>query len=124
MNKKYEVVVDGNVVALLNERLAIRQKVTPEQLEQLKETHVIVYHLKEAAKKTTDPVKLRRLAAEFDEIETEQQLLWNFEPDPNFHRFFDFPGCTCPKIDNAERLGTPYKVINNSCPIHGGSEHD
>ena len=124
MTNKYSVFdADGKLIAQLNGRLAIKQNVSDEQLEKLKATHVLAHSLKEAARRTTDVVKLRMLAAEFDKLETEQQLLWNFEPDPNFHRFFDFPGCTCPKLDNAERLGTPYLIINATCPIHGNS-HD
>ena len=124
MTNKYTVIdADGKVIAQLNGRLAIKQNVSDEQLEKLKATHVLAHHLKNAARNTSDPVKLKMLAAEFDKIETEQQLLWNFDPDPNFHRFFDFPGCTCPKSDNTERLGTPYKIINATCPIHG-NHHD
>lgn len=114
---------DGEVLCYLNDRLAIRQGITDEQLEALKVTHQLKHMLFEAAKKYLErPTTLRMLAASFDSLETEQQKLWNFNPDPSFHRFFDFPGCTCPKIDNAERLGIPQKIHSLSCSIH--NDHD
>jgi hypothetical protein len=111
---------DGKtIITVLNSALAARQKVTDDQLEALKLSHQLRWELFEAAKKVLDePLKLKLLASTFDALENEQQRLWNFPVDPNHHRFFDFPGCTCPKMDNAERLGTPYKIHAANCPIH------
>ena len=121
MTDKYDVLgPDGQVLTRLNARLAIKKGVNDEQLEALKMSHQLRWMLFEAAKKSLDePLKLKMLAAMFDSLEDEQQTLWNFGADPNFHRFFDFPCCKCPKIDNAERLGTPYKIYAGNCPIHG-----
>lgn len=111
---------EGKAICLLNERLANRQKITLEQLEALKESHVLAHTIKEQARNSIGkPLKLRMLAAVFEALEFEQQKLWNFEPNADFHRFFDFPGCTCPKLDNIDRLGSPYKVYNKACLIHG-----
>lgn len=41
MKRDYRILVDGKVTGALNERLAIRQGVTDEQLEKLKELHVL-----------------------------------------------------------------------------------
>ena len=119
MINKYTITgPNGEAVCQLSEQLAIRQKISDEQLEALKLSHQLKYQIFGAAKTTKEPLKLKMLAAVFDALETEQQKLWNFTPDVNHHRFFDFPGCKCPKMDNADALGTPYKVYAGDCLIH------
>lgn len=122
-NDKYTVMgLDGvTPITVLNESLAKRQKITDAQLEALKLTHQLRWMLFEIAKDTKEPLQLKMLAALFDSLESEQQELWNFPRDVNFHYFFEFPGCTCPKMDNRERLGTPYRIIAQDCPIHGSN---
>ena len=117
---KYTVMgIDGKPLTRLNEGLAKRQKITDEQLEALKLSHQLRWMLFETAKATKEPTQLKMLAAVYDALEFEQQALWNFPRDPNFHRFFDFPGCICPRIDNIDALGTPYRITVQTCPIHG-----
>jgi len=122
--KEHPVVNEaGKIITYLSPTLVEKQKVTPDQLEALKLSHLVRDHLFEEAKKVLrEPLKLKLLAVLFDHLETEQQKLWNFEPNSNFHRFFDFPGCKCPKLDNADRLGTRYKIFQEDCPIHGWKE--
>ena len=112
---------DGNEICYLSSRLAERQRISVNQLGALKLSHQLKHMIFECAKHDTvknDPIKLQMLAAVFDALENEQQKLWNFVPRANMHRWFDFPGCTCPKMDNADRLGTDFKIISEDCPIH------
>jgi len=111
--------IDGKPLTSLNRMLAERQKVTDEQLEALKLSHQLRWMLFETAKTIKEPLKLKMLAAVYEALEFEQQALWNFPRDPNFHRFFDFPGCKCPRMDNIDALGTPYRITVENCPIHG-----
>lgn len=121
---KFDVVdLNGKVITHLNSRLAARQKVTDDQLQALRASHVVrrtIFDLAEA--NIQHPTTLRMLARIFDHLENEQQELWNFGVDANFHRFFDMPGCTCPRMDNEDRLGTPFKVYSADCPIHGDAQ--
>ena len=112
---------DGNPITLLNSDLIQKQGLSREQIDALKVSHHVAYDVRETAKQNlTNHSTLRMLAAVHEAIETEQQKLWKFDVNPDFHRFFEFPGCKCPKLDNMERLGTPYKIISCDCPIHGG----
>lgn len=111
---------DGTLISVLNPQLADQQGVTDQQLEALRASHIIRAELFKAATHGIDnDLLLTMVANVFDALETEQQKLWNFPPDPNHHRFFDVPGCRCPKHDNAERIGTPSRIYSNDCPIHG-----
>ena len=136
---------NGEVIVVLNDQLINQQGVDSARLEALKTSHQLGWLIKEAANniiienneiyavKMSEPtndeelsrqkavkLKLRMLAGVFDALETEQQALWGFPIDPNYHRFFDFPGCSCPKSLNEERMGTDFAVIDDNCPIHGG----
>jgi len=121
MTDKYAVTYKGSVVTYLNERLAKQQKVTDEQLAALRLSHQVRFVLFKEAKATKDRRKLKLLAKLFDELEFMQQEQWNFPQDPNFHRFFELPGCTCPKLDNEDALGTIYRITDLQCAAHGSS---
>ena len=112
---------DKTPITVLNKNLAKRQKISAEQLVALKFSHQIRHMIFETAKSLGENniLELKLLAALFDTLETEQQKLWNFPVNPDYHRWFDFPGCTCPKMDNVDRLGTPNRIIDVDCPIHG-----
>lgn len=113
---------NGEVLCFLNSTLLERQQVTDEQLSALKMSHQLRHVIFEGAKSTTEPLKLKMLAAMFEALEFEQQELWNFPRDKNFHRWFDFPGCLCPKLDNAGMIGIDRRIRAQNCPIHGWEE--
>lgn len=121
MSDKYLIPgTDGEPIGRLNATLAFRQSVTDEQLSALIMTHQLKEVIFAAARLSlNEPLKLKMLAAMFDALEFEQQTLWNFPRDANFHFFWNFPGCTCPKIDNNERWGTSHKIHALDCPVHG-----
>lgn len=53
------------------------------------------------------------------DLEYNMQILYGEQEDIDFHRFWDTPKCTCPKIDNVERYPTGYYLFDKNCPIHG-----
>lgn len=113
--------LNGGSLGRLNSALLRQQQVSDEQHAALIMSHQLKEVLFDAARKSlNEPLKLKMLAAVFDSLEFEQQELWNFPRDANFHFFWSFPGCTCPKMDNRERLGTGTAIRMNDCPIHGG----
>jgi hypothetical protein len=114
---------DGEILTYLNPGLAKRQGLSDEEIEALKLSHQVRWLLFETAKHDSvknDKLKLRLLASLFDTLEFEQQELWHFPRDVNFHHWFEFPGCICPKIDNRDALGSPMNYHTCGCPIHGG----
>lgn len=110
---------NGEFICYLNPGLVDKQNLTDSEIAALKTTHRLRYELFAIAANMKSPEALKALAKFFSKLESEQQRLWHFDVDENYYRFFDFPGCTCPKMDNAERLGTPYHIISMDCPIHG-----
>lgn len=116
----YRVVdLEGNTITYLNYHLGLNQKITKDQLDNLKKLHIKRHNTIFEMKGLNTKDHLRSLAKEITDIDFELQENWNFKKDITFHRFWELPFCTCPKIDNAERVGTSYTIISSDCPIHG-----
>lgn len=62
----------------------------------------------------------------FDKLWTQNenylQKLWKFPIDPSRHKFWASKYCSCPKLDNEERMGTGNFIINSECLLHGDQE--
>lgn len=109
----------GRSVLTLNKALVSRQKLTEDDVEKLKELHVQRMDIEASMRRSRSPKTLKKLFAEWTENQFALQRTWKFPEDANFHRFWEVPKCTCPEFDNRDALGTPYRVINRSCPVHG-----
>ena len=55
-----------------------------------------------------------------ESLETTLQLLWGFPYDKNYQTYrFGFKDCTCPKMDNHDRVGTGVFIYDKECAVHG-----
>jgi hypothetical protein len=62
----------------------------------------------------------KKLVKMVENIEYDLQECWGFNKDVSFHSYwYRIKGCTCPKIDNADRFGTEVRVYNAGCKFHG-----
>ena len=52
------------------------------------------------------------------DIEYNMQILYGEDEDISFHRFWETPKCTCPKIDNLEIYPSETPYFDKDCPIH------
>ena len=47
------------------------------------------------------------------------QMLWGFTPSSDYHSlWYKVSGCTCPKLDNDDRIGVGEKIISGDCTFH------
>lgn len=54
-----------------------------------------------------------------EDIEHTMQGLWGFTRDRDFHiHWLRRAGCTCPKMDNHDLMGAPYRIVAADCPHH------
>ena len=127
-DEKFVVMVDGKAVTYLNSGLATRQHSSDEDIERPKKLHALKYHIIQLAHRTVaaadapqrlDKYMLRMLAKQDREIEFELQRSWHFAMDDKFHRPWNFPGCSCPKMDNEDSYPTGFSYVNQCCPVHG-----
>lgn len=103
---------------VLNPNLVKKQNLSDEQITKITELHTEKRHLMDLMTKVDTVSLLKYYANQIENIEFSLQELWGFPKDRNYHRFWDVPKCTCPKMDNLERIGTEYKIYNSNCPIH------
>ena len=55
-----------------------------------------------------------------ESLETTLQFLWGFPYDKSYQTYrFGFKECSCPKVDNRERVGMREFVYDKSCVVHG-----
>jgi len=111
---------NGEYITSLNGTLARKQGITAEDIELLKDTHVMRRIIFNCMEQTDDPSQLKRLAKMFEDLEFLQQELWKFGADKRFHRWFEVPKCSCPILDNLDCLGSEVDVVDVTCKVHGG----
>lgn len=127
IDENYRVIVDGKPVLRLSERMINKQNVRHNVY------NIAIAHLDlmdkyqemqdELAKgDDTDWDLMRRYDQECTDIEFRQQREWGFKIDKKWHRFWQRPGCECPKMDNGERWGTPYTIVSGNCRLHWNEE--
>jgi len=95
-------------------------------LDRLKEIHLMrlskideMEQVASAAPLETRAELLQILSKIITELDFKLQEAWGFDRNARMHRFWELPGCSCPQMDNEERLGTGFHIIDGLCPIHG-----
>lgn len=117
------IMYNGKVDSYLNPSLILKQKLTKEDVEEIKRLHVIRlelfdYMMKPEVKE--DIALLRECVKGMELIEYAMQKAWKFDKDRTKHSWwYRVPNCLCPKMDNSERFGTKDRIINTKCPCHG-----
>lgn len=110
---------NGDYITSLNSRMVRERKLSAEDIEMLKDTHVMRALIFSAMERTDNTTTLKNFAKMFEKLEFLQQELWGFKKDSNWHWWFEVPKCTCPRLDNADRIGSEENVMDSTCPIHG-----
>ena len=112
-------------MSVLNQDLLKSQEVTQDQINKLDNLYILLEELFTLAKniqnqKSLDYTTGSVISNTLRDIEFMLQKNWNFNQNEDYHKYwFRLPGCTCPVMDNEERVGTPYGIITQDCPYHG-----
>lgn len=106
-----------NKLLTLNDRWNMMTEVEQDTVQQL---HRLLREIKAKSPEEIQRMKLYIDPVQFmEDIEHTLQGLWKFTRDRDFHtHWIDLPGCTCPKLDNQDLMGAPYRIVNASCPHH------
>lgn len=113
------VIHNDKPVFNLNPAFVEKQGLSETDIEKIKALHVQRLDIFDKMKAESDVASLKSLASEVEQCEFALQEVWGFEKDANMHLWYKVPQCDCPKLDNAERRGSRYKIINEKCKIHG-----
>lgn len=105
---------------ILNPDLIKRQGLTEEEVFNVRDWHNRREQLFGLMERSVDPAWLQILAEAVEKVEFELQRAWKFPLNRNMHTWWmRLPHCRCPQMDNMERVGTPYRIRSEGCPIHG-----
>lgn len=101
---------------MINKKLAQARNLNESTITAIEEIHIRLDHILVRPSMYVDSPKM---AVEMlENLEYTLQLLWGFPLDQNYHCYwFELKGCTCPKLDNRERLGYG-RIITDNCPYH------
>lgn len=103
----------------LNWELAEHKKVSPANRWRIVELHQERIDIWRKARATRNPRKLGALAVELEKLEYSLQAAWGFDANPDFHTWwYKIPGCTCPKMDNADPMFHGRRIYAGGCPVH------
>ena len=112
----------GEHIGFLNSDLIEQQGVTEEGIKRILDLHKLKSIVFDCMLDTDDADELHYLADCVEHVEYALQEAWGFPLDRNFHYWRNVPKCSCPELDNRERYGTEYRIIDCKCPVHGSLE--
>ena len=103
----------------INHALADKMGLSLDVRNKIENTHEFLDYVLNNPSEFNEPVAI----VEFTEYFLQQ--LWGFKQDRNFHtHWWRIKGCTCPSLDNLDRVDTGQRVINATCPWHKGEVNE
>lgn len=88
--------------------------------DEIGNTYIKIFKILEKMENTDNRVELYYLNEQLEPLEFKLQDLWGFDKNSNFHIYwFKSKKCSCPKLDNKNKLGSGLRYINSQCIIHG-----
>jgi hypothetical protein len=101
----------------LNEKLLLDQGVPQSAEDALVVLHTLLDNIKSNPDEYGSPLQVLEVVKC---MEYTMQSLWRFplSSKHHIHQFY-IEKCTCPKLDNRDRIGSGYFVYNKGCTYHG-----
>lgn len=102
----------------LNHNLIVQKALSKMQVEAIKDLHLQRMMIEGQLADVHREEDIKHLFSQWMFNQFSLQRAWGFPEDANFHPSHHLPHCVCPELDNDDRLGSPYKVVTQGCPIH------
>lgn len=122
MIQKEYIIHHNGVLALVVNKTLLETQDCQENLERIKELHRYRLQLEDKMHEEGDHKTLKLYDFLYTQLELSLQDAWKFPRNANFHRFWERPKCTCPKLDNEDRYPSGVYVVNLGCPLHGSAD--
>lgn len=109
---------------MLNPKLLKQQGIDEKTEKLIIEKHKELYEIIEILDSLdyydeNNRLRIKELVKSIEIMEYSLQKLWKFTEDINYHTHWLKPKlCSCPKLDNYERLGYG-RIIRSTCVLHG-----
>lgn len=108
----------------LNPLLIMKQDLNDDEVDKIVELHRELHKVFDEmeAESPDNKERLSQLALIVKQIEFDLQEAWKFPKNTDWHSWwFQVPHCKCPNLDNWDLIGTKLAIVNESCPVHGGT---
>lgn len=109
-----------------NPRLADQQEVGEFERKLIDKLHILRYLIEsnviELMETEDSEGIIKHNYEEWLDNEKILQKLWKFKEDDNYIKFWTFPACSCPKMDNDDAYPTGRYVTSQGCLIHGWAD--
>jgi hypothetical protein len=105
---------------MINMDLAMGRNLSEITVKLIEQNHEAIEHMFKGIDQHVSELGYKGVVDYIEIIEYRLQYLWGFPMDKNYHKYwFEVPGCTCPKLDNHDMIGSSRAVFNMTCPFHG-----
>ena len=105
---------------VLNAALIRKQNLSVDDVEKIKQLHLERMKIEYRIEKSSDKLILKELSKKWTENQFLLQDAWGFKRDQNYHKFWEVPKCSCPKLDNLDLYPSAYYWRDVNCVLHGG----
>ena len=92
-----------------------------DRLELIRSLHKTRFYLEDLLE-NCEASDIESLLKKWEEIQFKLQKAWGFEKNAKFHKFWEIPGCSCPKLDSEDSYPSGYYYVSQECKYHGGSK--
>lgn len=103
---------------MINKQLAEDLGLDEDTIENIQILQDLRDEMEEDVKEETDEELIRATYVSWLQVHKHLQTLWGFPQDDNYIKFWTFPHCSCPKIDNEDNYPVGYYTMNYSCLVH------
>lgn len=103
----------------INMNLVRRQNIEVEDVKKIDQLQTLRRYIFDIIDDLDDVERIKELSEFLTELEFKLQGLWGFPKNADYHRWWVIPKCSCPKLDNDDNIGTPWKIYDDNCIIHG-----
>jgi len=101
----------------INKRLAEERDIMPETQTAIEIVGQRLFNILARPEMYADKDQISDIIQGFEYV---LQHLWGFDMHWKMHRYWmEVKGCTCPKMDNIDYVGTTYRIFSENCPYHG-----
>ncbi len=106
----------------INHNLAIKQNISFSEALNIAELQILRSKLVNTLKNVKTVTELNKpllaiIGKQLTQLEFHLQYLWGFDLNLSYHRFWELPQCSCPKMDNRDSFPN-YSFISGGCPLH------
>ena len=103
---------------MVDRHLVIDKGLTQDEVDKIKELHIELLMTEGQLNTLFNKDDIKAWYSVWEQIQLELQEAWGLEPSINNIPAHHLSLCSCPKAENDNKLGTPFRIIDSNCRLH------